>query len=614
MALLKRFGVYTFIAACFLYLFCSLGFPYQSRENNSKNGGKAASHYDPNEPQQPERPTRPDKHGRPQSHEQPPEQESINWANVAMKHPVESMIALPTGEPSPLPPIQHRFDDEDATSKHIRETRQEEVKKQFLKCWKSYREKAWMNDELKPISGGSTNPFGGWAATLIDALDTLWIMGFEDEFKLAIGDIEKVDFGRTTLEYVNVFETNIRHLGGLLAAYELSGEKRLLVKAKEIGEMLYHAFDTADHMPISRWNMRNAAAGTPQTTNVHMLLAELGSFTLEFTRLSQLTSDSKWYDVANRITWLMEQQQMDTMLPGMWPIVLDAKPMDLTQGTEFTLASMADSAYEYLPKTYALLGGIEPVYKDMYEKAMMTAIKHTLYRPMTPENADMLGTGIVHSAEGKVTLDSELQHLSCYTGGMFALGGMLFQQPEHVYIGRKLTDTCVWAYKTSRSGIMPEVSHLYKCKNPVQCKWDEPLWTEAVSGGGDAEKDPLENIANLRLPKGFTAIDDRRYILRPEAIESVFVMYRITGEQRWQAAAWDMWTAIQSATDTEWGNSALMDVSAAKPPRTDSMESFWMAETLKYFYLVFSTPDTISLDDYVFNTEAHPLKIMKPKL
>jgi len=40
----------------------------------------------------------------------------------------------------------------------------------------------------------------------------------------------------------------------------------------------------------------------------------------------------------------------------------------------------------------------------------------------------------------------------------------------------------------------------------------------------------------------------------------------------------------------------------------DEMESFWLAETLKYFYLLFSTPDVISLDDWVLNTEAHPFR------
>lgn len=74
-----------------------------------------------------------------------------------------------------------------------------------------------------------------------------------------------------------------------------------------------------------------------------------------------------------------------------------------------------------------------------------------------------------------------------------------------------------------------------------------------------------------------------------------------------------MWTAIQNATDTWLGNAALTDVTTHPPQQVDTMQSFWMAETLKYFYLIFSSPDTVSLDDFVFNTEAHPLRISKPK-
>ncbi|KAF2252536.1 glycoside hydrolase family 47 protein [Trematosphaeria pertusa] len=597
MALIKRYGLYTAIAAFFLYMLYSLSFPYDTSPP-PKDGKKG-------EPKKPDKP------------KQKPPLKSYDWAKVAMNYPVATseMAQLPTSEPTPLPRIQHKFEDEDVISKNIRETRQEEVKKQFMKCWRNYRKKAWMHDELKPISGGSEDPFGGWAATMIDALDTLYIMGFKEEFTSAIKDVEKINFGYTPLEKVNMFETNIRHLGGLLAAYELSGDERLLKKAKEVGEMLYHAFDTPNHMPITRWDFHNAGEGEKQSADETVLLAELGSFTMEFTRLSQLTGDPKWYDAANRVTALLNKQQMGTKLPGMWPIVVNARKPDLTKDSGFTLASMADSTYEYFSKTFALLGGLEPVYKKLYEKAMETAIKHTLYRPMTPENTDMLGTGFVRAEGSTAHLNPELQHLSCYAGGMFALGGKLFEQPEHVTVGRKLTDTCVWAYKASPAGIMPEVSHLYKCPNMTECTWSEQVWKEEVAKRADLDntQDPLKNIANLRLPKGFTSIDDRRYILRPEAIESVFIMYRITGEQSWQAAAWDMWTAIQSATDTDIGNSALLDVSAEKPPRQDSMESFWMAETLKYFYLIFSPPNTISLDDFVFNTEAHPFKIPKPK-
>jgi len=119
-----------------------------------------------------------------------------------------------------------------------------------------------------------------------------------------------------------------------------------------------------------------------------------------------------------------------------------------------------------------------------------------------------------------------------------------------------------------------------------------------------------EYMANQKLIPGFTAITDRRYILRPEAIESVYYMYRITGDPIWQDRGWAMWQAVIRAVGTEIGHSAIQDVTSkekhAEP--TDSMESFWLAETLKYFYLLFAEPDVISLDEWVLNTEAHPFR------
>jgi len=592
MALLRRYGLYTILTAGFLYFLHSLTYPYDTAPLSVKHDH--AQHK-----------IQKDQKFR-----------SFDWAKVPWQNPVGSVIPLPTGEPKALPQIQFKFGKEDTAAKNIREARREEIKKQFLKCWKNYREFAWMHDEIRPISGDVSDHFGGWAATLVDALDTLYIMGFKEEFSSAVDDIEGIDFGYTDMDKVNVFETNIRHLGGLLASFELSGDKRLLNKAKEAGEMLLHAFDTPNHMPITRWQFRAAGEGKPQIADDQVLLAEIGSLTMEFTRLSQLTGDPKWFDAVTRVMRLLEEQQDKTKLPGMWPIIVNARNADFTSDSGFTLGSMADSTYEYFGKQYALLGGQEAMYRKMYEKAMDTASKHALYRPSTPENSDMLMSGFIRVEDEKVYLDPEMQHLACYTGGMFALGGKLFQNDEHVQIGRKLAETCVWAYKVSPSGIMPEVSHLLKCAEKNTCDWDEKAWLEGIrlrTSDSAEEKDPVKNIANLRLPSGFTSIDDRRYILRPEAIESVFVMHRITGEQQWQAAAWDMWTAIMRVTDTDIGNSALMDVSADSPPRADSMESFWMAETLKYFYLVFSEPSVISLDDWVFNTEAHPFKIPKAK-
>jgi mannosyl-oligosaccharide alpha-1,2-mannosidase len=86
---------------------------------------------------------------------------------------------------------------------------------------------------------------------------------------------------------------------------------------------------------------------------------------------------------------------------------------------------------------------------------------------------------------------------------------------------------------------------------------------------------------------------------RPEAIESVFIMYRITGDQALQDAAWRMFQSIETLSRTEYAHAAIDDVRSMNTSRTDTMESFWLAETLKYFYLIFSDPDHVSLDEFV---------------
>lgn len=503
--------------------------------------------------------------------------EYTRWKDVPLHNPITGELKqLPSGEAKQFPRIQLEFEPAAGLELSIRETRQQEVKTTFVRCWDAYRKNAWLHDELAPVSGKPKNTFGGWAATLVDALDTLYIMDLKDEFREAVDAVAQIDFEKTDLEQVNVFETTIRYLGGFLGAYDLSGEKRLLEKAIEVAEMLYKAFDTPNRMPVARWNFHKAKAGVSMEADEMVLLAEIGSLNLEFTRLSQITGDPKWYDAISRITDVMEEQQDRTKIPGLWPIVVNARTEDFTEFQQFTLSSMADSAYEYLPKMEALLGGLEPRYQEMYKKAMEAAIQHIIFRPMVPENADILvaGKSVAHK-KGRKKLTGELQHLSCYLGGNMAMAGRLFNIEKHFNVGKKLTDGCIHFYAAMPYGIMPEVSHVVPCNSTTDCSWDESIWKEAVKKAEKAhEGDPTRMLVSSRIPEGFAFLDDRRYILRPEAIESVFYLYRMTGEQALQAAAWNMWTAIARYTQTEIANAALVDVASKDtiPAKLDSME------------------------------------------
>jgi len=549
------------------------------------------------------------------------------WRNIPIRYPVHSFSPLPSGKAPPLPKIQAAFRKESSDEKQTRLRRRDAVKKTFVRCWESYKTHAWMSDEVAPISGGARNPFGGWAATLVDSLDTLWIMGMRQDFELAVAAATNISFETTKSDEINVFETNIRYLGGFLSAYDLSSDKRLLRKAKEVGDMLYAAFDTPNRMPMTRWRLRGAAEDedVKQVSHENTLLAEMGSFTMEFTRLSIVTGDPKWFDAAQRITDVLREQQDSTAMPGMWPLVVNGKTKAFNQHNAFTLGAMADSTYEYLPKTYALLGGRLPVYKTMYQKAMAAATEHNFYRPMIPDEQDILISAMVNmrKTEGEAArpeLDPQGQHLVCFVGGMLAIGAKLFDIPEHLEKAQKLVDGCIWTYQALPLGIMPETFHMIPCPSTKgTCSWNETLWKQEIlrkqgTGGQDESKADVL-ISQKRLPKGFTDIGDTRYILRPEAIESVFVLYRTTGQKYLLENAWAMFEAIETNTRTDLASAALVDITVTdgSPPRkSDSMESFWMGETLKYFYLIFSEPDLVSLDQYVFNTEAHPLKIMAP--
>ena len=179
----------------------------------------------------------------------------FHWDKVPQRYPVASIIPLPSGKPLDIPRIQHHFGSEDTSSEEsrIREKRLHAVQQTFEHAWEGYRQHAWLKDEVSPISGGNRNTFGGWAATLVDSLDTLWIMSMRKEFDEAVSALIEIDFTKSSEEEINVFETTIRYLGGFLSAYDLSGYSALLHKALELGEMLYVAFDTPNRMPITRW-------------------------------------------------------------------------------------------------------------------------------------------------------------------------------------------------------------------------------------------------------------------------------------------------------------------------------------------------------------------------
>ncbi|GAA6093291.1 mannosyl-oligosaccharide 1,2-alpha-mannosidase IA [Tachysurus ichikawai] len=108
-----------------------------------------------------------------------------------------------------------------------------------------------------------------------------------------------------------------------------------------------------------------------------------------------------------------------------------------------------------------------------------------------------------------------------------------------------------------------------------------------------------------------TRLSDRYYILRPEVIESYMYMWRLTHDPKYREWGWQAVEALEKHCRIEGGFSGIRDVYASTVSHDNMQQSFFLSETLKYLYLLFSDDDLLPLDDWVFNTEAHPLPIIR---
>src|SRR5690349_19071121 len=173
----------------------------------------------------------------------------------------------------------------------------EDVRNEMRWAWRNYREHAWSKDQIKPISGGNESfPLKNHhlGLTLIEALDTLWIMGLDDEFN------DGLEWIKANLDFdvdgeVSVFETSIRLVGGLLSAYHACGDAVLLAKARDLADRLLPSFNSPIGIPHRFINLKTGALRGPETNP-----AETGTFIPEFGFLSRATGDDRYRATAKR--------------------------------------------------------------------------------------------------------------------------------------------------------------------------------------------------------------------------------------------------------------------------------------------------------------------------
>ncbi|CEQ42240.1 SPOSA6832_04020 [Sporobolomyces salmonicolor] len=527
--------------------------------------------------------------------------------------------------------------------------------------YKAYERDAFGFDDYHPIShhGSNMSPVSGPIGYfIIDSLDSLWITGMMDEYNKARNWVEGLSFDLD--DKFHTFEITIRVLGGLLSAYHLSGETdtMLLDKAVDLADRLLPAFETPSGLPTSFVNLAKRV-GIPDPDN-H------GLTSLELKYLSELTGNPIYWqkaakvllpspgacpELANPLIPILRthetaghardprrpvQRRTRPHLPAVCPLhsnfpssfpdpLLKRNSPDTGQfvPSDIRLGSRGDSYYEYLSKQYLQTNRTEPVYKEMHDEAMGGIKRHLL---------KMSHGGLWYT-----------NHLVCFLPASLLLGTTLAQSPlppdesafderqtDDWFAGKELLRTCVDTYVRSKTGLAPEVrpSTCHPFSSPLSLA---PFPSSPSTRSPTAHPSPNEQIVNFHRTAAAARKEgrdwfinsraraapnppiDARNILRPETVESLFVGWRLTGDPIYREWGWTIFQSfVKHCRLPDGGFASILDVDQVPVKYEDRMETFWISETLKYLYLLFSGPDVLPLDQYVFNTEAHPLPVFTP--
>lgn len=444
----------------------------------------------------------------------------------------------------------------------------EEVRIMFDYAYSGYLTHAYPYDELRSLSCDGFDTWGSFSLTLIDALDTLAVMGNFSEFRR----VAEIISARANFEAninVSVFETNIRVVGGLLSAHLLSRKAGvelepgwpcngpLLRLAEDMAKRLIAAFDTPTGMPYGTVNLKY---GVPVGETSITCTAGIGTFLLEFGTLSRLTGDPLYEEVAMNAVKALHYYKSNIGLVGNHIDVLTGHWTAQDSG----IGAGVDSYFEYLAKGTLLFQ--DPLLASIFQEH-----RHAIEKYIRREDWHLW----VSMTKGQVTLPV-FQSLDAYWPGVLSLFGEIGDAMKSLHNYHR-----VW----KQFGFTPEF---------------------------------------YNIPQAEAGTNREGYPLRPELIESVMYLYRATKDPYLIQVGVDILRSLQHSARTTCGYATINDVRDHR--KADRMESFFLAETTKYLYLLFDTDNfihntgsegeiidtqwgqcVVDAGGYVFNTEAHPI-------
>jgi hypothetical protein len=374
--------------------------------------------------------------------------------------------------------------------------------------------------------------------TAVDALDTMILMGFTEEADSTREFLARnLSFDKNI--YVKNFEITIRLLGGLISSYQLTGDKRLLALADDLGTRLLPAFKSPTGMPYVDVNLK-----TGEVRGTISNPAEIGTLLVEFGTLSMLTGKPIYYNTVKYALLRLYEARSEIDLVG--------QSIDITSGTwtntSSHISAAIDSYYEYVLKCSLL-----------FDDSDCATMWQTSIKAIQAHLADSTATGLWY---GHTDMNTGVRSkkvfgaLDAFFPAVLALSGDLDR-------AARLQASCFKMW--NRHGIEPE-----------------------------------------RFNYGTMQVESPPYYLNPEIMESAYYLYHYTQDSLYLRMGKTMFDSLTTYCRTPAGYCELRSVITKE--KSDRMESYFLAETLKYLYLLFAPPETLDFGSVIFNTEAHPIR------
>jgi glycosyl hydrolase family 47 len=372
-----------------------------------------------------------------------------------------------------------------------------EVKAEFMHAWNGYKKYAWGHDDLKPLS----KTHHDWYAqpllmTPVDSLDTMIIMDLDEEAAATRAYLlDNLSFDKDI--DVQNFEITIRILGALVTNYQLTGDKRFLSLAEDLGHRLLPVFDSATGMPYRYVNLKTGKVRNPVSNP-----AETGTLLLEFGTLSKLTGNPVYYDKAKRALVETYNRRSKIGLVGEW---INVETGQWTN-PDSHISGAIDSYYEYLLKCSVLFGDRDC--KRMWTDSLI-AINRYLADEVKSERGTELWYGHADMNTGARS-DSTYGALDAFFPAVLAMSGDLTR-------AKRLQDSsfAMW----NQQGVEPEV-------------FDYRRKTVKAPG----------------------------YPLRPEIVESTYYLYHYTKDVKYLRMGEQLWRDFVKHCRTDEGYAALKSV------------------------------------------------------